>query len=200
MRFSILAVSAAMLIGAASAQTAQEPEPHQVFLASLAGEWSGVITYREEGEERRTVQVPVAMSARTPADGSYVVMETTYLDPDLNIFSSRLVTSDGVTVREAYVREGRMQATEFEIERIAVSRGGERVDARLIATDADSERPSQIRVSYVFDRGTLVRRTDVRFLEAEEAPFQLRDEARLARTAINPPRAPGDPAARVNGR
>lgn len=190
--------AAFLVVSAAGAQTAEPedpdafvPGPKEIFLAQLAGEWRGVITYVETSAPRRTVQVPVAITGRTPADGSYAVMETTYLDPTLYIFAATIVTASDEVVTETYAREGAVEAFRYNVERITVSRNGGRVDATLTTTAREADRPADIRILYTINGDTMIRRKEVRFLDVATAPYVLRNELRLARAIRNPPRAPG---------
>jgi hypothetical protein len=168
-----------------------QPEEHEIFLASLAGEWTGLYTFSLDDDEGPT-EIPVAISARTPSDGGYLVQEATYQDPEVRVFTASILTSDGEQMTEVFVRNGQMQSFTYSIDSMSVRRGGRGTMFLVMSTEAsEAGRPAELRVTYSLSGNVLSRRKDVRFLDEDASTFGVRSELRLTRIATNLPRPPG---------
>jgi len=164
------------LAALASSASAQNIDAFTAVISDLAGNWSGVLEYRDY-QSGQQVEIPHARNVRFAPDGSYMLTEMSYTDPNFQVYQSDVATFDGSMLLVASVSGGSIETSNSMLTEFSMTTTGWVI--QFDGRGMDNEQPADMRYIIEFQGETLVQTQLVRADDASE--FSVRNAVRLSR-------------------
>jgi len=149
----------------------------------LAGEWSGVLEYRDYQSDG-LVELPVRTTIRTPGDGATLVQQSLFDDgPGRPVWITTVSLDDpvaGLSTSASYRAGG---SPELATESLTLAEASGPADWTVIysRTGEDDDQPAEMRVTQRRRGDALTATKEVRPVGADDDAWRFRNRTRLTR-------------------
>jgi hypothetical protein len=174
----------ALFAGVAHAEPAPSPA---VIQASLVGNWSGALGYRDY-QSNKLFELTMKTEVRAVPDGLTFVRTSSFDDgPKVGlvwITSSSLYDPARSTVTTSTMRKGRIVETDTDKVTVISYRDPAHWSLRYEREGTDDEKPAKLRTTETRDGDALLTIKEVMPADAVAKGWQFRNQVRLVRTQV----------------